>query len=130
MEEKINNQKIFSYLPSLLIKIILENPLKDKDIFRNITNTNISSSSPSKYNKNNQQFNSLFINPDIFPIETSLPSSLIMNIKLNGFYKLMSTLVIKDPKNQKEKLISEYLSIITPPILRYLELSLRIVEKL
>ena len=40
-----------------------------------------------------------------------------MNIKLNGFYKLMSTLVIKDPKNQKEKLISEYLSIITPRIL-------------
>ena len=117
MEEKINNQKIFSYLPSLLIKIILENPFKDKDIFRNITNTNISSNSPSKYNKNNQQFNSLFINPDIFPIETSLPSSLIMNIKLNGFYKLMSTLVIKDPKNQKEKLISEYLSIITPRIL-------------
>ena len=117
MEEKINNQKIFSYLPSLLIKIILENPIKDKDVFRNISNANISSISISKFNKNNQQFNSLFINPDIFPIETVLPSSLIMNIKLKGFYKLMSTLIIKDPKNQKEKLISEYLSIITPRIL-------------
>ena len=40
-----------------------------------------------------------------------------MIIKLGGFMKLISTLVLKDKKNQKEKLISEYLSIITPRIL-------------
>ena len=113
MEEKINNQKIFSYLPSLLINIILENPLKDKDIFFNIKHKSNYSNSYSNYNKKLNQF----INPNIFPIETILPSSLIMNIKLNGFYKLMSTLIIKDPKNQKEKLISEYMSIIIPRIL-------------
>ena len=33
MEEKINNQKVFNYIPSLLMKLILENPLKDKDVF-------------------------------------------------------------------------------------------------
>ena len=117
MEEKINNQKIFSYLPSLLINLILENPLKDKDIFFNIQKKSNYSNSSSKYNKNATPVNSIFINPNVFPIETILPSSLIMNVKLKGFYKLMSTLIIKDPKNQKEKLISEYMSIITPRIL-------------
>ena len=29
MEEKINNQKIFNYIPSLIMKLILDNPLKD-----------------------------------------------------------------------------------------------------
>ena len=34
MEEKINtNQKIFNYIPSLIMKLILDNPLKDKDVF-------------------------------------------------------------------------------------------------
>ena len=110
--EKINNQKIFSYVPSLLIKIILETPLKDKDVFSRLSTKPI-----PKSNKNLTAFSSNFINPDIFPIETILPSSLIMTVKLRGFHKLMSTLVVKDPKNQKEKLISEYLSIITPHVL-------------
>ena len=117
MEEKINNQKIFSYLPSLLIKIILESPLTDKDIFFDTTNRHLSSRSPPKYLKSPTRLKSIFVNPNVFPIETNLPSSLIMNIKLHGFRKLMSTLIIKDAKNQKEKLISEYLSIITPRIL-------------
>ena len=117
MEEKINNQKIFSYVPSLLIKIILDTPLKDKDIFCNIANRSPSSDFKFKSNKNISNFKSQIINPFVFPIKTILPSSLIMNIKINGFQKLMSTLIIKDPKNQKEKLISEYLSIIIPRIL-------------
>ena len=117
MEEKINNQKIFSYVPSLIIKIILETHLKDKDIFCNISNRFSSSNSNSNSNKTSSYFKSRFINPNIFPIKTFLPSSLIMNIKIFGFQKLISTLIIKDPKNQKEKLISEYLSIITPRIL-------------
>ena len=33
MEEKINNQKIFSYVPSLVAKLILDSFLQDKDIF-------------------------------------------------------------------------------------------------
>ncbi len=40
-----------------------------------------------------------------------------MTIKLKGFEKIISSLIIKDPKNQKEKLYSEYLSLITPRIL-------------
>ena len=40
-----------------------------------------------------------------------------MNIRLKGFQKLISTLSIKDPKDQIEKMISEYLSIITPEFL-------------
>ena len=37
-----------------------------------------------------------------------------MNIRLKGFQRLISTLSIRDPKDQIEKMISEYLSIITP----------------
>ena len=117
MEEKINtNQKIFNYIPSLIMKLILDNPLKDKDVFcdsiKNKTYQN------HFFNNNNStKSNSLFVFPDIYPIINDLPSSLIMIIKLGGFNKLISTLVLKDQKNQKEKLISEYLSNITPRIL-------------
>jgi hypothetical protein len=105
MEEKINNKKIFNYIPSLILKLILDNPLKDKDVFceqnKSIFKTN----------------NNIFIHPNIFPIINELPSALIMKINLGGFEKLISTLILKDQKNQKEKIISEYLSIITPRIL-------------
>ena len=33
MEEKINNKRIFSYVPSLIAKIILESELRDEDVF-------------------------------------------------------------------------------------------------
>ena len=33
MEEKINNKRIFSYVPSIIAKIILESELKDEDVF-------------------------------------------------------------------------------------------------
>ena len=38
MEEKINNQKIFSYIPSLIARLILNSNLQDKDIFSDNTN--------------------------------------------------------------------------------------------
>ena len=117
MEEKINNQKVFNYIPSLLMKLILENPLKDKDVFCDSSQNKLFQNQSSNNNNNSIKTNSLFIYPNIYPIKNELPSSLIMIIKLGGFKKLISTLVLKDQKNQKEKLISEYLSIITPRIL-------------
>ena len=33
MEEKINNKRIFSYVSSLITKIIFDNNLKDEDVF-------------------------------------------------------------------------------------------------
>ena len=125
MEEKINNQKIFNYIPSLLVKLILDNPLKDKDVFCD-SNKNKSNQHHFMNNNNNAKSNSLFVYPDIYPIINELPSTVIMIIKLGGFMKLISTLVLKDKKNQKEQLISEYLSIITPRIL--LKISAIIVE--
>ena len=112
MEEKINNQKIFNYIPSLIMKLILDNPLKDKDVFPE----QITKKVYTNHNNNSKSL-SPFVNSEYFPIINELPSSLVMIIKLGGFYKLISTLVLKDQKNQKEKLISEYLSIITPRIL-------------
>ena len=119
MEEKNNDQKIFNYIPSLLMRLILDNPLKDKDVFCDSNNNNKNKSYQNMFNNSNinAKSNSLFINPNIYPIKNELPSSLIMIIKLGGFKKLISSLVLKDKKNQKEKLISEYLSIITPRIL-------------
>ena len=38
MEEKINNKRIFSYVPSLIAKIILDKNIKDEDVFFSKTN--------------------------------------------------------------------------------------------
>ena len=113
METKNNNQKIFNFIPSLIMKLIIDNPLKDKDVFCDSSNKK----SSSNIHSDNIKSISSFINPGIYPIINELPSSILMSIKLGGFYKLISTLVLKDQKNQKEKLISEYLSIVTPRIL-------------
>ena len=40
MEEKINNQKIFNYVPSLIARLILNSNLQDKDIFSDNLNQN------------------------------------------------------------------------------------------
>ena len=120
MEEKINNQKIFSYVPSVIIKIILESSTTDKDVFfDNIDPSKRATSSKSiiRYNNKFAGYNSIYINQGVFPMETVLQSSFVMSIRLRGFQKLISTLIIKDPKNHKEKIISEYISIITPRIL-------------
>ena len=121
MEEKINNQKIFSYVPSLIARLILNSSLQDKDIFSDNSNSKLNpltSSIAGKQNKGKSTFlTSLFINPSIYPINNHLPNTVVMNIRLKGFQRLITTLSIKDPKNQIEKIISEYLSIITPKLL-------------
>ena len=123
MEEKINNQKIFSYIPSLIARLILNSNLQDKDIFTSNSNQNQHNrhhrvSVKSKKGKGKSTFlTSLLNNPSIYPINHYLPNTIVMNIRLKGFQKLISTLSIKDPKNQIEKMISEYLSIITPNFL-------------
>ena len=118
MEEKINNQKIFSYVPSLIARLILNSNLKDKDIFSDNTNAK-NEQLKNTLLKNQAKIKSTFltslsINPSIYPINHYLPHTIVMNIRLKGFQKLISTLSIKDPKDQIEKMISEYLSIITP----------------
>ena len=120
MEEKINNQKIFSYIPSLIARLILNSNLQDKDIFSDNLNQNtdendLNNLEGTKKTKGKSTFlTSLFINPSIYPINHYLPNTIVMNIRLKGFQRLISTLTIKDPKDQIEKMISEYLSIITP----------------
>jgi len=121
MEEKINNQKIFSYVPSLIARLILNSSLQDKDIFSDNSNSKLSPlnySIAGKQNKGKSTFlTSLFINPSIYPINNNLANTVVMNIRLKGFQRLITTLSIKDPNNQIEKMISEYLSIITPKLL-------------
>ena len=121
MEEKINNQKIFSYIPSLIARLILNSSLQDKDIFSE--NVNLGKqprffSMRGKKSKGKSTFlSSLCMNPSIYPINHFLPNTIVMNIRLKGFQKLISSLSIKDPNEHLEKMISEYLSIITPKCL-------------
>ena len=121
MEEKINNQKIFSYVPSLIARLILNSSLQDKDIFSDNSNQNenpLNDTIQEKQIKGKSTFlTSLFINPSIYPITNYLPNTIVMNIRLKGFQRLITTLSLKDPKDQIQKIISEYLSIITPKFL-------------
>ena len=119
MEEKINNQKIFSYVPPLVAKLILDSELKDSDIFFNNNNNDNTQKEKlrKKTSKNINILDSEYIKPNIFPISNPLPYSLIMRIQLKGFEKLISKLIIKDQDNKKEKLYSEYLSIVIPRLL-------------
>ena len=128
MEEKINNQKIFSYVPSLIAKLILDSFLQDKDIFTEGTETdsNIMKSKRKRSTLNFINATSVNINSNMFPNIHRLQNTIIMNIKLKGFQKLISILSFKDPQDVKEKMFSEYLSLITPKIL--LKIS-RIIEK-
>ena len=92
MEEKINNQNIFSYIPSIIIKIILESSMTYKDVFcDNIEASKTATSSKSIININNKfsKYYSIYINQGVFPMETVLQSSLVMSIKLIGFQKLI-----------------------------------------
>ena len=119
MEEKINNQKIFRYVPSLIAQLIIKSKIQDRDIFSDgkkeeqLNNSVIPNSSKGK----STFLTTTFINTNIYPISYLISNTFVMNIRLKGFQKLISTLSIKDPKDQKEKMISEYLSIITPKIL-------------
>ena len=132
MEEKINNQKIFSYIPSLVARLILQSTLQDKDIFadnQNYKNQAEEGSVCGIQSKGRSTFlTSLFINPSIYPINHYLPNTIVMNIRLKGFQKLISTLSIKDPKDQIEKMTSEYLSIITPKhLLKIWEIIMQVI---
>ena len=123
MEEKINNKRIFSYVPSIIAKIILESELKDEDVFFNKNRINKkrnsllspSSKQSHKYSKVFERHASVQTNPEVFPIEYPLPHSIIMSVKLKGFQELI--LGINDPKRQKVKLHCEYLPILTSKIL-------------
>ena len=121
MEEKINNKKIFSYIPSLVARLIINSSLQDKDIFSDTTNLKSDKTEDSicgTQSKGRSTFlTSFFINPSIYPINHYLSNTIVMNIRLKGFQKLISTLSVKDPNDQREKMISEYLSIITPRVL-------------
>ena len=121
MEEKINNKKIFSYIPSLVARLIINSSLQDKDIFSDNLNLKPEKEEDSicgTQSKGRSTFlTSFFINPSIYPINHYLSNTIVMNIRLKGFQKLISTLSVKDPNDQREKMISEYLSIITPKLL-------------
>ena len=122
MEQKINNQKIFRYVPSLIARLLLDSNLQDKDIFsdgRNEETKNlyISKKMPKPSKVRNNFLTTSLINTNIYPICHQLRNTVVMNIRLKGFQKLISTLSIKDPKDQKEKIISEYLSMTTAKIL-------------
>ena len=59
MEEKINNQKIFSYVPSLIARLILNSNLQDKDIFSDNSNSKLNpltNSIAGKQNKGKSTF--------------------------------------------------------------------------
>ena len=121
MEEKINNKRIFSYVPSIIAKIILESELKDEDVFFNNNKSNkksLSSMSPtSKHKQIFDRHSSVQTNPEVFPLEYPLDHSIIMSVKLKGFQELILNLGINDPKRQKEKLNCEYLPILITKIL-------------
>ena len=99
MEEKINNQKIFSYVPSLVARLILNSSLQDKDIFAdgsNKTEDRKNTMIKGKQIKGKATFlTSLFINPSIYPITNDLPNTIVMNIRLKGFQRLITTLSLK-----------------------------------
>ena len=121
MEEKINNQKIFRYVPSLIARLIINSNLQDKDIFfdEKIDQSKLLRYSIIPKSKGRCTFLAMTsnINTNLYPITHFIENTLVMNIRLKGFQKLITTLSLNDPKGQKEKMISEYLSIITPKLL-------------
>ena len=123
MEEKINNKRIFRYIPSIIAKMILASDLKDEDIFFS-KNKKKSSNSPSYKNSNSYIFKkmiehqtSIQTNDEIFPVEYPLSHSIIMSVKLKGFQDLIISLNLKDKKGKKEKLNCEYIPILFSKIM-------------
>ena len=57
MEEKINNKRIFSYVPSIIARIILDSELKDEDVFFNKNRKNRKGSTLLSPSTNNSKFN-------------------------------------------------------------------------
>ena len=123
MEEKINNKRIFRYIPSIIAKMILELDLNDEDVFFNKSFKKLSSIT-SKRNIQSHNLkkiiehqSSIQTNEEIFPVEYPLSHSIIMSVKLIGFQDLILTLSLKDKKKQNEKLNCEFIPIIFSKIL-------------
>ena len=134
MEEKINNQKIFHYVPPTIAKILISSDLTDSDVFfknsnknkNEKTNINIHTISNKLENNNKvkeedkkpfdnktiNRYDSEYLKPNIFPISHILDQTVIMCIRLKGFEKIIYSLIIDDKENKKERLHSEYLSVI------------------
>ena len=128
MEEKINNKRIFRYIPSIIAKMILELDLKDEDVFfNNSLKKYFSSKTQLKTNNNIKSHHnlkniieyqsSIQTNEEVFPVEYPLSHSIIMSVKLKGFQDLILSMYLKDKKNQNEKLNCEYIPIIYSKIL-------------
>ena len=95
MEEKINNQKIFHYVPPTIAKILISSDLTDSDVFFNNSNKNKNEKNninintiSNKLENNNKvkeedkrpfdnktinRFDSEYLKPNIFPISHLLP---------------------------------------------------------
>ena len=121
MEEKINNKRIFCYVPSLIANIILDSELRDEDVFFKNKNEQYKRkftllSPKNKYGKRFDR-HSIQANMEVFPLEYPLPHSIIMSVKLKGFQDLILSLGISDPKKQKVKMNCEFVPILTSKIL-------------
>ena len=134
MEEKINNQKIFHYVPPTIAKILISSDLTDSDVFfknsnknkneKNNININTISNKLENNNKVKEEdkkpfdnktinrYDSEYLKPNIFPISHILDQTVIMCIRLKGFEKIIYSLIIDDKENKKERLHSEYLSVV------------------
>ena len=121
MEEKINNNRIFRYIPSIIAKMILELDLKDEDVF--FRNSQKRTSSPGTKNKSHnlkkiiEHQSSIQTNEEIFPVEYPLSHTIIMSCKINGFQDFILSYDYKDKKKKNEKLNCEYIPILFSKIL-------------
>ena len=123
MEEKINNKRIFRYIPSIIAKMILELDIRDEDIFfkksekKFFSNLSRSNSNSIILKKIIQHQSSIQTNEEVFPMEYPLSHSIIMSVRLKGFQDLILSLGLKDKKKKNEKLNCEYIPILFSKIL-------------
>lgn len=89
MEEKINNQKIFRYVPSLIARLIINSNLQDKDIFfdEKIDQSKLLRYSIIPKSKGRCTFLAMTsnINTNLYPITHFIENTLVMNIRLKVF---------------------------------------------
>ena len=107
MEEKINNKRIFRYIPSIIAKMILELDLNDEDVFFNnslkkyfSSKTQLKTNIKSHHNLKNiiEYQSSIQTNEEVFPVEYPLSHSIIMSVKLKGFQDSILSMYLKDKK--------------------------------
>ena len=123
MEEKINNKRIFAYIPSIIAKMILELDINDEDVFFSRSRKRLLSVPKKSQNQSHnlkkiiEHQSSIEANDEIFPVEYPLSHSIVMLVRLKGFEDLILSLYLKDKKKQSEKLNCEYIPIIFSKIL-------------